>query len=119
MKKFGISRREWLVSAGCLSLSALTGCMRQMPRSDSISVGPYPSNAAEALLRLKTGNQRFMEEKSIHTHETASWRSLLVEGQKPFATVLGCSDSRVPPEMVFDVGFGDIFTIRLAGNIIA
>jgi carbonic anhydrase len=87
--------------------------------SDNISLEFFPSNAAEALLRLKTGNQRFMQEKSLHTHETVSWRSLLVEGQKPFATVLGCSDSRVPPEMVFDVGFGDIFTIRLAGNIIA
>ncbi|MGZ8213247.1 MAG: carbonic anhydrase [Methylosarcina sp.] len=119
MKKFGISRREWLVSAGCLSLSALTGCVTQIPQSDNISLKFFPSNAAEALLRLITGNQRFMQEKSIHTHETASWRSLLVKGQKPFATVLGCSDSRVPPEMVFDVGFGDIFTIRLAGNIIA
>jgi len=42
-----------------------------------------------------------------------------VQEQKPFVTILGCSDSRVPPEMIFDVGFGDIFTIRLAGNIIA
>jgi carbonic anhydrase len=119
MNKFAITRREWLVSAGCLGLSALTGCTAQTPRSDSIGLEPYPRNAAEALLRLKTGNQRFMAEKPVHTHETASWRSLLVEGQKPFATILGCSDSRVPPEMVFDVGFGDIFTIRLAGNIIA
>jgi carbonic anhydrase len=44
---------------------------------------------------------------------------LLVETQKPFATVLGCSDSRVPPELIFDAGFGDLFTIRVAGNIIA
>ncbi len=44
---------------------------------------------------------------------------MLVESQKPFVTVVGCSDSRVPPELIFDVGFGDLFTIRLAGNIIA
>ncbi|MEY3786397.1 MAG: hypothetical protein RLZ75_602 [Pseudomonadota bacterium] len=46
-------------------------------------------------------------------------RSLLVETQKPFATIVGCSDSRVPPELIFDEGFGELFTIRLAGNIIA
>jgi carbonic anhydrase len=79
----------------------------------------YPRNADEALARLKNGNRRFMEDKSLHLHEKASWRNQLVESQKPFATVLGCSDSRVPPELVFDVGFGDLFTIRLAGNIIA
>ncbi|MGZ8238379.1 MAG: hypothetical protein ACXWTY_10980, partial [Methylobacter sp.] len=58
---------------------------------------PYPRNAAEALLRLKTGNRRFMDEKPAHTHENASWRHQLAQEQKPFATVLGCSDSRVPP----------------------
>jgi carbonic anhydrase len=80
---------------------------------------PYPSDAKEALAQLKNGNQRFIEDKPLHIHEKASWRSLLVETQKPFATVVGCSDSRVPPELIFDVGFGDLFTIRLAGNIIA
>jgi carbonic anhydrase len=79
----------------------------------------YPRNANEALDRLKRGNQRFMAEKSHHEHEKFSWRSILVDSQKPFATVIGCSDSRVPPELIFDVGFGDVFTIRLAGNIIA
>lgn len=79
----------------------------------------YPRDADEAMARLKNGNQRFMDEKPRHAHEKASWRNLLVESQKPFATVLGCSDSRVPPELIFDVGFGDLFTIRLAGNIIA
>jgi carbonic anhydrase len=57
--------------------------------------------------------------RARHTHENASWRNMLVEGQKPFATILGCSDSRVPPELVFDVGLGELFIIRLAGNIIA
>ncbi|MEC4749163.1 carbonic anhydrase [Methylomicrobium sp. Wu6] len=119
MKKRGITRREWLAGASCLSLALVPACATQTPRAGAISLEPYPRNAAEALLRLKTGNRRFMDNKSIHTHENASWRHQLVEEQKPFATVLGCSDSRVPPEMIFDVGFGDIFTIRLAGNIIA
>jgi carbonic anhydrase len=119
MKKNGMTRREWLVGASCLGLSMVPACGTQAPRFGAVSLEPYPRNAAEGLLRLKTGNRRFMDDKLIHTHENASWRIQLVQEQKPFATVLGCSDSRVPPEMVFDVGFGDIFTIRLAGNIIA
>lgn len=119
MKKRGITRREWLVGASCIGLSMVPACAGKISRSGAIGLEPYPRNAAEGLLRLKTGNRRFMDDQSIHTHENASWRHRLVQEQKPFATVLGCSDSRVPPEMIFDVGFGDIFTIRLAGNIIA
>jgi carbonic anhydrase len=85
----------------------------------AIDTEPYPSDADEALARLKNGNQRFIDDKPSHAHEKASWRSLLVETQKPFATIVGCSDSRVPPELIFDEGFGELFTIRLAGNIIA
>lgn len=114
-----ITRRQWLASVSCLGLATLSGCGLPTIRDEQTGLETYPRNAAEALLRLKTGNQRFMADKPFHSHENTSWRNLLVEGQKPFATVLGCSDSRVPPEMVFDVGFGDIFTIRLAGNIIA
>jgi carbonic anhydrase len=96
-----------------------TGVTAETAEPGVIDVEPYPRDANEALMRLKLGNQRFMDDKPNHAHEKASWRSLLVESQKPFATILGCSDSRVPPELIFDVGFGDLFTIRLAGNIIA
>jgi carbonic anhydrase len=94
-------------------------CNSQAPRFGPLGTESFPRNAAEGLLRLKAGNRRFMDDRPIHTHENASWRHQLVQEQKPFATVFGCSDSRVPPEMIFDVGFGDIFTIRLASNIIA
>lgn len=87
--------------------------------ASSLNAEPYSPSALDALARLKKGNKRFVDGVSRHTHAGASWRSLLIETQKPFATVLGCSDSRVPPELIFDVGFGDLFTIRLAGNIIA
>jgi carbonic anhydrase len=89
--------------------------------SDRLSVNTEPDalDAGDALAWLKKGNKRFVDGVSRHAHTGASWRSLLIETQKPFATVLGCSDSRVPPELIFDVGFGDLFTIRLAGNIIA
>jgi carbonic anhydrase len=91
----------------------------EMPASKPFRKERYPRNVDEALARLKAGNRRFMEDKSLHDRQKSSWRSLLVETQKPFATILGCSDSRVPPELIFDVGFGELFTIRVAGNVIA
>jgi carbonic anhydrase len=74
----------------------------------------------EALARLRQGNQRFvasMEDTGIGLSE--SRRRELVQGQEPFAVILGCSDSRVPAELVFRQGFGDLFVIRVAGNIVA
>jgi len=56
--------------------------------------------------------------KLLHPHISEQWRERLTEGQQPFATILGCSDSRVPPEMLFDQGFGDLFVIRVAGNVV-
>ena len=76
--------------------------------------------ADEALERLKKGNQRFVNGETNHqrllTHQQ---RAEMAETQEPFAIVLGCSDSRVPAEMVFDQGLGDLFVIRVAGNIVA
>jgi carbonic anhydrase len=78
--------------------------------------------AAQSLKRLREGNRRFVEgEPFAHTHTIPSpgRRADLVAGQEPFAVILGCSDSRVPAETVFDQGFGDLFVIRVAGNIVA
>ena len=77
-------------------------------------------DAREALARLRDGNRRFVEGvRSLDALASASRRAQLVGGQQPFAIVLGCSDSRVPAELVFDQGFGDLFVIRVAGNIVA
>lgn len=73
----------------------------------------------EALLRLVTGNERFVRGGLIHPHEGEEWRRYLAREQHPFATILGCSDSLVPPELVFDQGLGDLFVVRVAGNVIA
>lgn len=76
--------------------------------------------AAEALARLQEGNRRFVSgarNLGAQMRETRLWE--LVAGQAPFAVVLGCSDSRVPVEIVFDQGLGDLFVIRVAGNIVA
>ena len=79
-----------------------------------------PITAREALDRLRDGNQRFVSNlRSLETVDHHSRRADLVGGQQPFAIILGCSDSRVPAELVFDQGLGDLFVIRVAGNIVA
>ena len=76
--------------------------------------------AARALERLQGGNRRFVAGvRSVDTLASATRRGKVVEGQRPFAVVVGCSDSRVPVEIVFDQGLGDLFVIRVAGNIVA
>ena len=76
--------------------------------------------AQEALERLREGNRRFVSNiKGRETPLNQSRRAELVKKQKPFAIILGCSDSRVPAEIVFDQGLGDLFVIRVAGNIVA
>ncbi|HZL86196.1 MAG TPA: carbonic anhydrase [Candidatus Krumholzibacteria bacterium] len=77
-------------------------------------------SAREALERLREGNHRFVSD--VRSHDTLTsrlHRSELAAGQEPFAIILGCSDSRVPAEIVFDQGLGDLFVIRVAGNIVA
>jgi carbonic anhydrase len=76
--------------------------------------------AQEALTRLREGNQRFVSECTIHTHDNTHLRRITLQnGQDPFAIILGCSDSRVPAEIVFDQSLGELFVIRVAGNIVA
>ena len=76
-------------------------------------------NAVEALARLREGNRRFVAGHIASPALSGHARAALVAGQEPFAIVLGCSDSRVPAELVFDQSFGDLFVIRVAGNIVA
>ncbi len=77
-------------------------------------------SAKAALERLREGNQRFVSgARNLDLLTSQARRSELTEGQEPFAVILGCSDSRVPVEIVFDQGLGDLFVIRVAGNIVA
>jgi len=76
--------------------------------------------AKDALAQLRDGNRRFVaEDRSRGSIAARARRIELARGQQPFATILGCSDSRVPVEIVFDQGLGDLFVIRVAGNIVA
>jgi carbonic anhydrase len=77
-------------------------------------------SARDALVLLRDGNQRFVaDDRSGDRHRSRARPIELAAGQAPFAAVLGCSDSRVPVEIVFDQGLGDLFVIRVAGNIVA
>jgi carbonic anhydrase len=75
-------------------------------------------SADKALSRLLAGNARFVAHKEQHPDESPARRQELVSAQHPFAVILGCADSRVPPELLFDEGLGDLFVIRVAGNIV-
>lgn len=77
-------------------------------------------SAVEAIERLSAGNRRFVSDQGKHgTLMDQQHRMASAVGQEPFAAILGCSDSRVPIEVIFDQGFGDLFVIRVAGNIVA
>lgn len=71
----------------------------------------------EVLQRLKNGNERFVADKLEHLQQDSSRRKELVSGQEPYAIVLSCADSRVAPETTFDTGLGELFIIRVAGNV--
>ena len=91
-----------------LLLTALVACKNKEVLDES-TLSP--------LQKLEAGNKRFSSEHPVHPDETLKRLRELKKGQHPFATVITCSDSRVPAELIFDQGFGDIFTIRTAGNI--
>jgi carbonic anhydrase len=71
----------------------------------------------QILARLKTGNERFIQDKLERPHQDNEWQVKLTKGQQPFAIILSCADSRVVPELIFDTGMGELFVLRVAGNI--
>jgi carbonic anhydrase len=75
--------------------------------------------ADEALTRLVAGNERFLRGEARFPTVQKEILAELAKGQRPYATILGCSDSRVPPELIFDAGFGELFILRVAGNVIS
>lgn len=75
-------------------------------------------NGRYVLESLMAGNKRFVNSKQLYPNQTQEYRSILNYGQKPIAAILGCSDSRVPPEIIFDHGIGDLFVIRVAGHVL-
>ena len=93
-------------------LSMTIGCKKEETAT------PIPEKETP-IEQLISGNQRFIEEKSIHPHQDKKTVLKNQNEQHPFAVVLSCSDSRVSPEVLFDQGLGDLFVIRNAGNLIS
>jgi carbonic anhydrase len=112
-----LSRRDFLRVGGLVVLSVTTAACAPATEPTVQSEGPA-SNADEALQRLVDGNKRYSTNKSINLNETESRRVEVASGQKPFATIFSCIDSRVPPELIFDRGLGDLFVIRTAGQVL-
>ncbi|MDM0052559.1 carbonic anhydrase [Variovorax sp. J22R115] len=79
---------------------------------------PHPFTAEQSLQRLKEGNERFVNGLARFPTVQKEVLAELAKGQQPHTTILGCSDSRVPPELVFDASFGELFVIRVAGNVL-
>jgi carbonic anhydrase len=114
-----VSRRRAL---GLLSLSGAAvaaGGLAAVPlHAADESALPVIHTPAQAMAELMAGNRRFVEGRPIGPHRNMARVREVAEGQSPFAAVLSCADSRVPPEIVFDQGFGDVFVCRAAGNIV-
>ncbi len=102
----------------CFIIVALLGA-NQLGRAADPHHPEQPAVApAEAISKLKEGNGRYMSGNLQHPGQTTDRRTELAKSQHPFAAIVSCSDSRVPPEIVFDQGLGDLFIVRVAGNVI-
>jgi carbonic anhydrase len=116
-----ITRRELLQLSGLTTIgvvfSSLSPSLAFLPEAQA-SQTPPTRNGDEALQKLMNANKLYVAGKSRHPHQTLERRVEVAKGQNPFAVILGCSDSRVPPEILFDQGLGDLFIIRVAGNVV-
>ncbi|MFD9339896.1 carbonic anhydrase [Streptomyces sp. NPDC060028] len=114
------SRRGLLRTAlaGTAAAGSVIALGSAFPASAEPVTDSRPTTPREALGRLSAGNRRWATYRQEHPHESPSVRLRLTEAQHPFAIVLGCVDSRVPPELVFDQGLGDLLTVRSAGEVL-
>jgi carbonic anhydrase len=112
------NRIEQIVVGSFLSVMILTACYNVVSAKTTEHIVKPEIKPDPVIKQLSDGNERFIASKSIHPHATANQLILTAQkGQHPIATILSCSDSRVPVELIFDQGFGDIFVVRVAGNI--
>ncbi|MET9443717.1 carbonic anhydrase [Streptomyces sp. NPDC006610] len=112
--------RRTLLRAALTGTAALGAALSLdvSPASAGPAARPRPGTPEEALRELARGNLRWRTFHEKHPDETPAVRQALTSGQHPFAVVLGCVDSRVPPELVFDQGLGDLLTVRTAGEVL-
>lgn len=117
MLESDVSRRMFLgsglaVAGGAVTAAAVPAAAELLGHEREAA----PTTGAAAIRRLQDGNRRFVAGKATGPGRSTVRRAELADSQAPFAAVLGCSDSRVPPEIVFDQGLGDLFLVRVAGN---
>jgi carbonic anhydrase len=110
-----INRRSLLkLGAASLVSASMTGLWPARSAQAAVSA----LDPDEVLRSLLDGNLRFVEHHENHPHQSAKRMQELAQGQHPVATILSCADSRVPAELLFDVGLGDVFNVRVAGNVV-
>ncbi|MER6122706.1 carbonic anhydrase [Streptomyces sp. NPDC001795] len=112
------NRRAFLTATAVGALAGTPTATAAAPVSAPITRLRPPVTGQDALAELLAGNRRYAGGRPLHPHEERARRHLLVAGQHPFAFVVGCIDSRVPPELVFDQGLGDLLCIRTAGQVL-
>lgn len=114
-----LTRRQFMQWSGLFALgTTLAACGANGGSSAEPTAEPAVTSPDEALQRLLDGNQRYVNNRAVDPNQSETRRIEVATGQHPFATVLGCVDSRVPPEIVFDRGLGDLFVIRTAGQVL-
>ncbi|AVH62135.1 carbonic anhydrase [Nostoc sp. 'Peltigera membranacea cyanobiont' 213] len=119
-----VGRRDFLKFASFLGVAATVVAdsfwnPEQTAVADIHPVNPNPISPNEAIRRLLDGNQRFIHQKRQYLSQSLERLLLVAKAQYPFAAILGCADSRVPAEIVFDQGLGDLFVVRVAGNVVS
>ncbi|MBD2663716.1 carbonic anhydrase [Richelia sinica FACHB-800] len=120
-----VGRRNFLKLAGMSGLGIAAASVGSICWSPETAIAdetiaakkPQPVSPQEALATLMAGNQRFVAEKRLYPHQSKLRLQETTNGQYPFAAILGCADSRVPVEIIFDQGIGDLFDVRVAGNV--
>lgn len=108
----------FLISSAVCFANEAASEKKEEAASASHSASVSALSADEALTKLLNGNKRYVDGQFFHPHQMAKDRENVAKSQAPFAIIVSCSDSRVPPEVIFDQGIGDIFIIRDAGNIV-
>ncbi|MCC5652138.1 carbonic anhydrase [Nostoc sp. XA013] len=119
-----VGRRNFLKFASVVGIAATAfgdsfWSTEQTAVADIHPDNPNPVSANEAIKRLLDGNQRFINQKRKYPDQSLERLRLVAKAQYPFAAILGCADSRVPAEIVFDQGLGDLFVVRVAGNVVS
>jgi carbonic anhydrase len=118
MDRRRLLRTGLVVGGGLVATTVSTGTAVHAQASDGTGPEERPATPDQAWARLREGNRRWVAGSPTHPHQDAARRAEVAQKQDPFAVVFSCIDSRVPPELVFDAGLGDLFVLRTAGQTI-